>query len=52
MLYVLHKFCQNRKKDTIFIKIEKRPKDRIISFLANMFKKGQMATLLFMALCC
>jgi len=32
-------------KYTIFINIQKRPNGQTILFLANSFKKGQMATL-------
>ncbi len=50
MLYVLHKFCQNRTKRYYFLqdwkKAKKRPNGQIILFLVNWFKKGQMATLI------
>jgi hypothetical protein len=46
MLYVLHTFCQNRKKRYYFHqdcrKAKKRPNGQIILFQAKWFKKGQM----------
>ena len=40
-------FSKQALKDTIFFNFQKRPNGQIILFLANSFKKGQMATLFF-----